>query len=611
LLNRRQDATERLVEFAGTLTSDVKAEAEDAEWRRGTVEERLKYALIKGVIDFIDIDIEEARRKYSQPLEVIEGPLMSAMNIVGDLFGSGKMFLPQVVKSARVMKKAVAYLIPFIEAEKVKSGDTTAKGKILLATVKGDVHDIGKNIVGVVLGCNNYDVIDLGVMVPSDKILSNAVDMKVDAIGLSGLITPSLDEMVHIAKEMERLKIDLPLLIGGATTSRLHTAVKIAPEFTGATIHVIDASKSVGVVSNLLNKDSKKNFVNGVKEEYKKLKSDHSKRRSEREFLAIEQARANKLKLDFSGYSVKPPAKFDITVLRDYPLDEIRKFIDWTPFFTTWELKGKYPDIFESKDYGSEAKKIFDDANKLLDKIVSEKLLTANGVFRILPANSSGDDIEIYSDDSRTGILATFHTIRQQTIKSQGIPNIALADFISPKEGGIKDYIGLFAVTTGIGIEKIVSQFEKDHDDYNSIMTKAAADRLAEAFTELLHLKVRREYWGYAVDEKLSNDELITEKYAGIRPAPGYPAQPDHTEKLTIWNLLDTERNAAISLTESMAMSPAASVSGLFFAHPESKYFTTGKIGKDQVDDYRKRKGISLKEAERWLRPILNYDESE
>ncbi|MHB8907050.1 MAG: methionine synthase, partial [Melioribacteraceae bacterium] len=426
LLNRRSDATERLVEFANTLSQETRGEKIEDEWRSGTVEERLKHALIKGVVEFIDQDIEEARQKYSQPLEVIEGPLMSAMNIVGDLFGSGKMFLPQVVKSARVMKKAVAYLIPFIEAEKEKSGDTTAKGKILLATVKGDVHDIGKNIVGVVLGCNNYDVIDLGVMVPSDKILSTAVDKNIDVIGLSGLITPSLDEMVHIAKEMERMKIDLPLLIGGATTSRLHTAVKIAPEFSGVTIHVLDASKSVGVVSNLLSKESKENFANGIKKEYTKLKLDHSNRQTAKEFLSIEQARANKLKIDFSNYSVKAPEKFEPIVLRDYSLEEIRKFIDWTPFFTTWELKGHYPKIFENKEYGSEAKKIFNDANKLLDKIISEKLLTANGVFRIVPANSSDDDIEIYSDESRKGILALLHTIRQQTIKSAGIPNAAL-----------------------------------------------------------------------------------------------------------------------------------------------------------------------------------------
>lgn len=769
LLNRREDATERLVEFAGTVTQDVKRKTEDEEWRHGSVEERLKYALIKGIVDFIDQDIEEACQEYSQPLDVIEGPLMSAMNIVGDLFGSGKMFLPQVVKSARVMKKAVAlleahlptssqreevnpksekeksdsfgwqtadpilygklkefsethrknpttaelilwkflkskqlegskfrrqhiigqYIVDFVclskmlvveidglihqlpenkESDEIRTqwlnqkgfevirftndevtndletvlekiltaikkqdlkkslsfgeglgeavlpfgeGKGGAAGRILLATVKGDVHDIGKNIVGVVLGCNNYDVIDLGVMVPSDKILSTAVEKKVDVIGLSGLITPSLDEMVHVAKEMERMKIDLPLLIGGATTSRLHTAVKIAPAFNGITIHVLDASKSVGVVSNLLNKDAKENFASEIKEKYTKLKLDHAGRQSEKEFLSIEKARNNKLKIDFSNYSVKAPKNLGITVLQNYSLDEIRNYIDWTPFFLTWELKGRYPDIFENKEYGTEAKKIFNDANNLLDKIISEKLLTANGVFGLFPANSLEDDIEIYSDESRKGILETLHTIRQQSIKSNGIPNLALADFIAPKESGVQDYIGMFAVTSGIGIEKLIAQFENEHDDYNSIMTKAVADRLAEAFAELLHKKIRNDYWGYAFNEKLSNAELIDEKYNGIRPAPGYPAQPDHTEKLTIWKLLDAEKNTTISLTESLAMYPAASVCGLYFAHPQSKYFTVGKIGKDQVNDYRKRKGISIKEAEKWLRPILNYDEGE
>jgi 5-methyltetrahydrofolate--homocysteine methyltransferase len=417
--------------------------------------------------------------------------------------------------------------------------------------------------------------------------------------------------MVHIAKEMERQKIDLPLLIGGATTSRLHTAVKIAPEFSGVTIHVLDASKSVGVVSTLLNKDSRDNYAVKIREEYGKIKSDHAGRRSEKEFLTLEQARANKLKIDFSGYSVKAPSGFDTIILRDHPLEEIRKFIDWTPFFSTWELKGRYPEIFENKEYGSEARKIFDDANSLLDRIIEEKMLTANGVFRILPANSADDDIEIYTDESRKGILSVLHTIRQQSVKSAGIPNIALADFIAPKESGAGDYIGMFAVTTGIGIEKIIGQFEKDNDDYNSIMTKAVADRLAEAFTELLHEKVRREYWGYSEDENFSNADLIAEKYRGIRPAPGYPSQPDHTEKLIIWKLLDTVKNASITLTENLAMYPAASVCGIYFAHPESKYFSAGKIGRDQVDDYRKRKGMSLKEAERWLRPILNYDESE
>ncbi|MCX6174539.1 MAG: methionine synthase [Ignavibacteriales bacterium] len=609
LLNRRPDATERLVEFANTLSQEVKSEKQEGEWRKGSVEDRLKHALVKGIVDYIDQDIEEARQKYSKPLDVIEGPLMTAMNVVGDLFGSGKMFLPQVVKSARVMKKAVAYLIPFIEVEKEQSGMTKAKGKILLATVKGDVHDIGKNIVGVVLGCNNYDIIDLGVMVPSDKILSTAIEKNVDVIGLSGLITPSLDEMVHIAKEMERMKIDLPLLIGGATTSRLHTAVRISPAFSGITVHVLDASKSVGVVSSLLNKDAKEMFSKGIKEEYGKLKLGHAKKQSEKDFLTIERARKNKLNIDWSNYRIKKPKKLGVKVLQNYSLEEIRKYIDWTPFFMTWELKGKYPEIFDNTNYGKEAKKIFDDANQLLDNIIQNKLLTANGVCGLFAANSFDDDIEIYTDESRTGILEKLNTIRQQSVKSGGIPNIALADYISPKENDSEDYIGMFAVTTGIGIEKIIEQFEKQHDDYNSIMTKAVADRLAEAFTELLHEKVRKDFWGYTANEKLSNKDLIDEKYIGIRPAPGYPSQPDHTEKLKIWKLLNAEKNTSIILTESLAMFPAASVCGLYFAHTDSKYFTVGKIGKDQVEDYRKRKGISLKEAEKWLRPILNYDE--
>lgn len=611
ILNRRADATERLIEFAASLNKDVKREAKEEEWRGAPVEERLKHALVKGVVDYIEDDIEEARKKYNSPLEVIEGPLMSGMNVVGDLFGSGKMFLPQVVKSARVMKKAVAILIPYIEAEKSKSNDKKNSPSILLATVKGDVHDIGKNIVGVVLGCNNYDVIDLGVMVPSDKILSTAIEKKVDIIGLSGLITPSLDEMVHVAKEMERMGLDIPLLIGGATTSRIHTAVKIAPEYSNPTIHVLDASKSVSVVGTLLNNDSKKKFAKSIKEEYDHLRENHSKKKIAREYLSLEQARKNKFLDDWKNYSVKKPTKPGIALFKDFDLSEIRKYIDWTPFFITWELKGRYPEIFENKNYGREAKRIFDDANKLLDKIISGKFLTANGITGIFPANSLEDDIEIYADESRSGLLAELHTIRQQSIKSDGIPNVALADFIAPKESKVNDYIGMFAVTTGLGIEKIIKQFEDDHDDYNSIMTKAVADRLVEAFAELLHQKVRKEIWGYSSEEIFLNEELIDEKYAGIRPAPGYPAQPDHTEKITIWKLLDVEKNISIKLTESLAMYPAASVCGLYLAHTKSKYFTTGKIGKDQIDDYRKRKGISIKEAEKWLRPILNYDESE
>lgn len=621
LLNRRPDATEKLIDYANSLTKNTKREIIDEVWRSFSVEERLKHSIIKGIVEYIEQDVEEARLKYSNPLTVIEGPLMDAMNVVGDLFGSGKMFLPQVVKSARVMKKAVAYLIPFIEQEKKitlpsASNELDASqtdrhaGTILLATVKGDVHDIGKNIVGVVLSCNNYNVIDLGVMVPSDKILSTAVEKNVDIVGLSGLITPSLDEMVHVAKEMERMGLKIPLLIGGATTSRIHTAVKIAPHYSQPAIHVLDASKSVGVVSNLLNKESKEIFIEEIKKEYERLRENHFKKQIDKDYLTIEQARKNKLVLDWNNYNIKPPSKLGITVFKNYSLNNIRSYIDWTPFFQTWEMKGRYPKIFEDKNYGAEAKRIFNDANKLLDNIISNKLLTANGIIGLFPANSLDDDIEIYSDESRKGILGIFHTIRQQSVKSEGIPNLSLADFIAPKESGVKDYIGIFAVTAGIGIEKLIEQFEKDNDDYNSIMTKALADRLAEAFAELLHEKVRKELWGYSPNENLLNEDLIAEKYQGIRPAPGYPAQPDHTEKITIWKILDVEKNIQISLTESLAMHPAASVCGLYFAHPESKYFTVGKIGKDQVEDYRKRKGISIKEAEKWLRPILNYNES-
>jgi len=611
LFNRRPDATERLIEYANSINKDSKKEIISEGWRTSSVEERLKHSIINGIVDSIEIDIEEARKKYSNPLEIIEGPLMEGMNIVGDLFGSGKMFLPQVVKSARVMKKAVAILIPYIEQSRINSSGDKTSGTILLATVKGDVHDIGKNIVGVVLSCNNYTVIDLGVMVPSDKILSTAVEKNVDIIGLSGLITPSLDEMVHVAKEMERMGLKIPLLIGGATTSRIHTAVKIAPNYSCATIHVLDASRSVGVVSNLLNKETKDKFIEEIRNEYERLREAHNKKQIEREFISIEQARKNKLILDWKNYKVKRPNKLGITIFKNYPLNEIKNYIDWTPFFQVWELKGRYPKIFENADYGNEAKKIFDDANKLLNKIISENLLTANGIVGLFPANSLDDDIEIYTDDTRSGILAILHTLRQQTIKSQGIPNLALADFIAPKETEIKDYIGAFAVTAGIGIENLIEQFTNEHDEYNVIMVKALADRLAEAFAELLHEKVRKELWGYSPDEKFSNEELIEEKYQGIRPAPGYPAQPDHTEKITIWKILNVEENIQIKLTESLAMYPASSVCGLYIAHPEAKYFNVGKIGKDQVYDYHKRKGISLKEAEKWLRPILNYSESD
>ena len=610
ILNRRSDATERLIEFAETIKKKDKSEEKKDEWRNLPVEERLKHALIKGIVDYIDEDVEEARLKFSQPLEVIEGPLMSGMNVVGDLFGAGKMFLPQVVKSARVMKKAVAILIPFIEAEKEKNQSTRERGKVLMATVKGDVHDIGKNIVGVVLGCNNYNVIDLGVMVHTEKILQTAIDEKADVIGLSGLITPSLDEMVHVAKEMERRGMKLPLLIGGATTSRIHTAVKISPNYSGAVIHVLDASRSVPVVSNLLNEneEERKKYVQLFKEEYNNLSEDYTKRKTDKNYISLEQARENRLKTDWKKASFKKPNEPGVTVLSNYPLSTLRKYIDWTPFFMTWELKGKYPSIFDDKNVGGEVKKLFDDANKLLDKIINEKLLTANGVVGLFPANTVGvDDIEVYSDESRSGVKRVLHTIRQQMQKSPGEPNIALADFIAPKENGVEDYIGMFAVTAGIGIEELVEEFEKDHDDYNSIMVKALADRLAEAFAEHLHELVRKEYWGYASDEKFSNEDLVKEKYIGIRPAPGYPAQPDHTEKPIIFSLLDAEKNTGIKLTESMAMYPAASVSGLYISHPEAKYFTVGKIGKDQVLDYHRRKGMSVDEIERWLGPIINY----
>lgn len=612
ILNRRPDATERLIEYAEQIKSKGKTQVDEKidEWRNLPVEERLKHALVKGVVDFIEDDVEEARKKLEQPLEIIEGPLMSGMNVVGDLFGAGKMFLPQVVKSARVMKKAVAYLIPFIEAEKTKDSSPRKQGKVLVATVKGDVHDIGKNIVGVVLGCNNYEVIDLGVMVHVEKILQTAIDEKVDVIGLSGLITPSLDEMVHVAKEMKRRGLQIPLLIGGATTSKTHTAVKIDPNYDEAVIHVLDASRSVPVVSNLLNPDKKgkEKFVQSIKEEYKKLREDYAKRQSEKNLITLEKARENKFKIDWSETQIDTPSQTGIIILNDYPLDVLKDYIDWTPFFQTWELKGKYPAIFEDQTIGAEAKKLFDDATSLLDKIIKEKLLTSNGVFGLFPANSVGvDDIEIYTDESRTGVKRVLHTLRQQVKKSISEPNIALADFVAPKESAIKDYIGMFAVTAGIGIEKQIEKFEKDHDDYNSIMIKALADRLAEAFAEHLHELVRKKYWGYTQNEKLTNDELIKEKYTGIRPAPGYPAQPDHTEKPIIFSLLDVEKNTGIKLTESMAMYPAASVCGLYFAHPEAKYFNVGKIDKDQVLDYHRRKGMSVEDLERWLSPILNY----
>lgn len=601
LLNRREEATERLTDFAQGVKEKAKSGETKLEWREAPVEERLKHALVKGVVDFVVEDTEEARIKYNSPLTVIEGPLMDGMNVVGDLFGAGKMFLPQVVKSARVMKKAVAHLIPFIEAEKTEGGGAKSNGTVLLATVKGDVHDIGKNIVGVVLGCNNYDVIDLGVMVPTDKILSTAIEKNVDIIGLSGLITPSLDEMVHVAAEMERLNIDKPLLIGGATTSRVHTAVKIAPNYNGPIVHVLDASRSVPVVGELLNPRTKGEFSDRMKSEYELIKKQHAERQAEKTFITIEDARNNKFTPDWKNYDIPKPNFTGVKSFENYSLDEIRKYIDWTPFFMTWELKGKYPAIFEDKKYGSEAKKLFDDANKMIDEIIAGNVIQANAVVGIFPANSDGDDIKL--PDQNT----VFHTIRQQSKKADGVANIALADFIAPKESGVADYIGGFAVTTGHGVDTLVKKYQSEHDDYNAIMVKAVADRFAEGFAELMHEKVRKEIWGYAKDETHSNEELIKEKYQGIRPAPGYPAQPDHTEKSTLFKLLDVEKYTGITLTESLAMNPAASVSGLYFAHPESKYFTVGKISKDQVEDYAKRKDLSIDEMERWLSPILNY----
>ncbi len=619
LLNRRDDATERLVEHADSLKGISAQKTEkDLEWRKGTVEERLSYSLVKGLVEYIDADTEEARQKLGRPLHVIEGPLMDGMNVVGDLFGSGKMFLPQVVKSARVMKKAVAYLEPFLQAEKeankkagiVGDGRSNA-GKILMATVKGDVHDIGKNIVGVVLACNNYEIIDLGVMVSCDRILEQARHHNVDVIGLSGLITPSLDEMVHVAKEMERLGFKTPLLIGGATTSKVHTAVKIAQNYSGPVVHVNDASKSVPVASSLISNELREAFMADVNKDYDRVREQNKNAQGQNKFIPLSEARENKLKLDFSNGSIVKPSFVGNKTFNDYSLKEISEFIDWTPFFHSWELKGSYPKIFDDKERGAEAKKLYADAQSMLKKIIEEKWLKANAVIGIYPANAiNDDDVEVLSEDGKS-VKCTFHTIRQQTKKPAGQYNIALADFIKPKgvanKDNTTDYIGAFALTTGIGIDEHVKRFEKDHDDYSAIMLKALADRLAEAFAELMHKKVRTEIWAYAKNETLSNEELIKEEYAGIRPAPGYPAQPDHTEKLTIWNLLNVEKETGIVLTESLAMVPTAAVSGLYFANKEAQYFGIGKITKEQVEDYSKRKKMDFKTVERWLGPALGY----
>ncbi len=600
LLNRRPDATERLLAYADQVKSPTGAAEQPAAaaWRSETVEERLSHALVAGIVDYLEPDLEEARTKYPSALSIIEGPLMDGMNIVGNLFGAGKMFLPQVVKSARVMKKAVAWLLPFMEAEKAKAGTTSARGKVLLATVKGDVHDIGKNIVGVVLGCNSYDVVDLGVMVSAEKILAAAKAENADIIGLSGLITPSLDEMVHVAREMERQKFSVPLLIGGATTSKLHTAVRISPRYSQPVVHVVDASRAVGVVSALLSAERRPAFTEKVASEYEHLRAAQEARQGDRPMVTLEQARANRLRLDFKAPE-RPP--FVGRRVVDVPLEQIEPYIDWSPFFQAWELRGRFPSILDEP----RARELYDDARKLLKEIMEKRLLTARAAYGFWPANSVGDDIELYADEKRSRTIAQFHTLRQQQQKAPNQPHLALADFIAPRTAGVIDYIGAFAVTAGIGVDELVAHFGRDHDDYNSIMTKALADRLAEGLAEMLHHQVRREW--YAPDEKLSAEELISEKYRGIRPAPGYPAAPDHTEKGILFDLLQAGE-AGIHLTESFAMTPAAAVSGLYFAHPEAKYFAVGKIDRDQVADYQRRKGMQLPEIERWLSPILGYE---
>jgi 5-methyltetrahydrofolate--homocysteine methyltransferase len=606
LLNRREDATERLVTFAETVKAKKEETVEEAEWRKGTVEERLTHSLIKGITEFIEEDAEEAHQKLGEPLKVIEGPLMDGMNVVGDLFGEGKMFLPQVVKSARVMKKAVAYLQPYLEAQKAANPGARAQGKILLATVKGDVHDIGKNIVGVVMACNNYEIKDIGVMVPTDKILAEAREWGADIIGLSGLITPSLDEMVHVASEMERLGMNTPLLIGGATTSKVHTAVKIAPKYKHPVVHVLDASRSVPVAGNLLNPETKPGFEQQLREEYERMAADHTRRQSDKQLLTLNEARANRFQTSATDYIPEKPAFTGVkTVSAD--LSTLREFIDWTPFFQTWELAGRYPEILHDSIVGEEARRLFADANEMLEEIIQHSRLQAKGVIFIYPAGSTDEDVTVYADEARTQALDTFHFLRQQRKMAGGIPNISLADYIATKESGVTDYLGGFAVTAGIGTDELVAQYDRENDDYKSIMAKALADRLAEAFAEYLHREVRTQWWGYAHSETLSNEDLIRENYRGIRPAPGYPACPEHTEKTTLFKLLSATENAGISLTESMAMLPAAAVSGFYFAHPESQYFGLGKIGKDQVQDYANRKGWTLQEAERWLGPVLSY----
>jgi 5-methyltetrahydrofolate--homocysteine methyltransferase len=633
VLNRRPDATERLLEIAGEFAGDgSKAEAASEEWRNLPVEERITHALVKGIDAYAEADTEELRAQIAArggaPIEVIEGPLMAGMNVVGDLFGAGKMFLPQVVKSARVMKKAVAYLIPFIEAGKSPDDAGRSNGTVVMATVKGDVHDIGKNIVGVVLQCNNYDVIDLGVMVPAQKILDAAKEHGADIIGLSGLITPSLDEMVNFAAEMERQGFDIPLLIGGATTSRAHTAVKVDQKYHGPVVWVKDASRSVPIVAALLSDERRPQLLADVKADYDSLRERHAARSDAKKIVPLAEARADRTPIDWSGYrpprphliaqqlrdvhtdDYHPPAEpvQYVRTFHDYPLAELREYIDWQPFFNAWEMKGRFPDILNNPSSGEAARRLWDDAQRMLDRIIEEKWLRAEGVLGLFPANSvDGDDIEVYTDESRQQIRLVLHELRQQTEHRAGVPHRSLADFVAPKATGLHDYVGAFAVTAGLGSEAKIKEFKAALDDYSAILLEALADRLAEAFAERLHERVRTEFWGYAAGEDLDNDALIREDYAGIRPAPGYPACPEHTEKQNIWQLLDVQANTGVELTESMAMWPGASVSGLYFAHPQSQYFVVGRIGRDQVEDYAQRKGWTMAEAERWLSPVLGY----
>jgi len=606
ILNRRKDATERLIGFAETIQNAGRAEKKEDEWRGERVEERLKHSLVKGILDFVDDDIEEARKNYDKAIRVIEGPLMDGMNVVGDLFGSGKMFLPQVVKSARVMKKAVAKLLPYIEAEKVE-GTSSSAGKILLATVKGDVHDIGKNIVGVIMACNNYEVIDLGVMVPADKILQAAIKEKVDIIGLSGLITPSLEEMVHVAKEMQRLGFTIPLLIGGATTSEIHAAVKIDPQYASPVIHVRDASKSIGVLANLLSDENKESYILKVRQHYEKMRRDYEAGKTDTPYITLKEARENRFISDPETARIIKPGFLGNRYFHQYPLSEVSPYIDWTFFFHGWKMNGKYPAIFDDPVKGVEARKLFDDAIVQLNEIIANKMLTANGVAGLYPCNSVGDDIEIYSDESRSAILTKFHFLRNQQKKEDKVPNLCLADFVAPKATGVIDYMGCFAVTAGVGLEKWVDYYENRLDDYGIIMMKILADRLAEAFAEKMHEQVRKVLWGYARSEQLEVKSLLKEEYSGIRPAPGYPACPEHSEKKILFDLLEVEKNTGIFLTENFAMYPAASVSGFYFAHPDSKYFALGKISREQVSDYAERKNIDFDLAEKYLNTNLNY----